>query len=192
MEDYKKYVVEQCDGCGEAVMQGKTFSTQGHTFHESCFKCEECGSKLKEDVPFYSQLRANVETKAANAVEDEEDNTEEEDDDAEAEDESGQQGDRPAKRRRNGKEEARDTEVSPSKRTRRDAAGASKKKAARRGAVQLLCRKCRFKSGAEGIGSLCAWCGEELEGDGVAALKKRWHEECFVCFDCEKPLMQSG
>jgi len=56
--------------------------------------------------------------------------------------------------------------------------------------VVLLCKKCNF-SDMKG-GDLCAWCDQQVEQNGVYALNKRWHEECFACNDCGRSLLENG
>lgn len=56
--------------------------------------------------------------------------------------------------------------------------------------VVLFCRRCNFAD-QKGSGQ-CSWCQQEVEDNGIFALGKRWHQECFVCNDCESPLLEDG
>lgn len=58
--------------------------------------------------------------------------------------------------------------------------------------VVLFCKTCNFKD-LENKGAVrCAWCDEWVDETGVFALGKRWHEECFACNHCERPLLEYG
>jgi len=46
----------------------------------------------------------------------------------------------------------------------------------------------RKSTGSLNINVSCYHCRRSISGKGLIALGKKWHAECFVCTDCEKPL----
>jgi len=49
-----------------------------------------------------------------------------------------------------------------------------------------VCAVCSGGSAAAG-GGFCAGCGQKLTGQFLNAMGQKWHKNCFVCTDCNKP-----
>jgi len=174
LDDYRKYVADKCEGCGAVIEEGKTFTTQGHTFHESCFICEACDAQLGEDKPFFPELRSvtpppsssetdpNVTAAAIPATSSSS---------SSSSTSSTLSSESSHKRKRSGKEESTDEKEHKSR-------------------VLLLCSRCKFRDNQEN--APCARCDDIIEGEGIFALGKRYHQECFTCLDCQKPLIEKG
>lgn len=56
------------------------------------------------------------------------------------------------------------------------------------GSLTLYCRTCNFGA-SDDAGGACSWCEEAVEKDGIRALGRTWHDECFRCNDCETHLL---
>ncbi len=50
-----------------------------------------------------------------------------------------------------------------------------------------VCAACNHLERVDG-NPMCAWCLDPIEEEGVLALDKSWHSECFVCSRCKAPL----
>jgi uncharacterized CHY-type Zn-finger protein len=177
LADYSQHIAPACAACLKPVVSGRMFTTRNSKLHEECFSCTVCHRQLEENEQFYSEKRAvpgdemaaKVARKARRAKRKARKNKRR---GANATTEQDNDGDDD------------DNDTTDNKENKNDGAMQSEVR------VVLYCRSCNLKERETAEGEhRCGWCDQIVEGNGIYACKQRWHEECFVCTDCETPLL---